>query len=59
MLILNITKGFGTEQASSGSGVHLKVFIPVVKNDIFQVEYSASGTLNAYKFIYAEGESEE
>lgn len=57
--IMNSTKWFGMEQTCSSRGTHLKAYIPVQKNDVFQVGYSASGTLNDFKFIYAQGESEE
>ena len=43
------------EGRSSASGNNLRVFLPVKEGDTFEVSYSAGGTTNRFRFIYAEG----
>ena len=53
---VNLVSGF-----SSGSvyysTFHVVAFIPARKGDAIQLNYNAGGTLNAFRFYYAEGEN--
>ena len=40
---------------STGSGQYLAVFLPVKKNQQFYVFYTAGGTTNSFRFVYAQG----
>lgn len=40
---------------STGSGQYLSVFLPVKKNQQFYVSYTAGGTTNSFRFVYAQG----
>ena len=37
-------------------GYGLKVFLPCRKNDVIQIDYTAAGLIEEFRFIYAEGE---
>lgn len=51
------SRAYAVSSRSSGSEV-LRVFIPVVKGfSSFHVSYSANGTTDAFRFIYAEGDN--
>ena len=41
---------------STGSGDGLKTYLPVKKGDVINIEYSAGGSIEIFRFIYAEGE---
>lgn len=36
---------------------HCKIFLPVKKNDVIQVNYNAGGTLWFFRFVYVQGQS--
>ena len=56
IVIDNNTKGYGFMLPCYNSGVNLRDKLQVQKGDIVSVWYSASGTTNTFRFIYAEGE---
>ena len=52
----NTTKNFTTDAFSSVSGIALNANIVVEKGDFVNITYSAGGTTNVFRFIYANGE---
>lgn len=52
----NATKSYNLLFQPNLSGGTINVIFPVQKGDIVQVNYSASGTTNQFRFIYAVGE---
>ena len=52
----NTTKNFIQASQAYSSGITLNSTIMVEKNDSVNISYSANGTTNAFRFIYAEGE---
>ena len=54
--IFNTTKSFRKQENIPLSNVYGFCFIPCSKNDVIVVNYNASGELNYFRFIYAEGE---
>lgn len=54
--INNNTKKYGIQEHAYVSGAGIKMITPVQKNDSVTISYSASGTTNQFRFIYAEGE---
>lgn len=53
--ITNITANYKKAMVSSNNN-QCAVFMSVQKNDVVKIKYTASGTLEAFRFIYAEGE---
>ena len=53
---LNVSGKISTQISSSTADQRLVLYVPVVKGDTVEVTYSATGTTNAFKFFYAEGE---
>lgn len=45
----------GSRIYSAASSVELKIYLPARKGDVVYVSYTASGTTNFFRFIYAEG----
>lgn len=56
IVLTNTTKNFLQDSQAYSSGIALNSTIMVEKNDIVDISYSASGTTNTFRFIYAEGE---
>lgn len=56
MNLINVTKGFRVDATSAAAYGEDVGFIPVAKNDVFRVNYTADQNLNYFRFIYAEGE---
>lgn len=54
--IFNDTKGYKLILSAYNSGTAMGDLFPAQKNDIIRIVYSASGTTNTFRFIYAEGE---
>ena len=52
----NITRNFRITNQPYGTGVTIGILLPAQKGDIVKLYYSAAGTTNAFRFIYAEGE---
>lgn len=53
-----LCNGISTQILSSASGQNLAIFAPAVKGAVANVYYSAGGSTNSFRFIYAEGENE-
>jgi hypothetical protein len=51
----NVTKNYSTITAPSGNNTIVNIF-PCQKGDVIEVDYTASGSIYAFKFIYAEGD---
>ena len=54
IVLWNNTKGYGFSVSSSGA-FGQAILLPVSKGDVFKTEYTATGTTNSFRFIYAEG----
>ena len=52
----NMTKNYQMQTKPSASGSTCRFIFPVQKNDVVKVNYTATGTTNYFRFIYAEGE---
>ena len=52
----NVTRNFRITNQPYGTGVTIGILLPAQKGDIVKLYYSAAGTTNAFRFIYAEGE---
>ena len=52
----NETKDYTLNQFLPTSGNNCRLIFPVQKGDIVKTSYTAGGTTNAFRFIYAEGE---
>jgi hypothetical protein len=52
----NNAKGYGLNAFCPSSGSTMRTLFPAKKNDPVTISYSASGTTNTFRFIYAEGE---
>ena len=46
---------FGVQTRAHDSGNYLQLYLPLKKGDVFEVTYNADGTLDYFKFVYAEG----
>lgn len=53
----NETKGYTLNQFVPTSGNNCRLIFPVQKGDIVKVTYTAGGTTNNFRFIYAEGDN--
>ena len=54
--LANITKNFLQDSQAYSSGIALNATCVAEKGDIINIGYSATGTTNAFRFIYANGE---
>ena len=55
IVVTNTTANFKVGMASSNNNQCI-CFLPAKKGDVVQINYQASGTLEAFRFIYAKGE---
>lgn len=55
IVLWNLTKTYGFSVASSAT-FGQSLLLPVSKGDVFKVDYTATGTTNYFRFIYAQGE---
>ena len=55
IVLWNFTKTYGFSVSSSAT-FGQSILLPVSKGDVFGVEYTATGTTNFFRFIYAQGE---
>ena len=53
--IVNVTSDIITSDEATTKQTGLQLYIPVKKDDVFKVNYNATGATNAFRFIYAEG----
>ena len=49
------TYKFGVQTRAHDSGNYLQLYLPLKKGDVFEVTYNAEGTLDYFRFVYAEG----
>lgn len=55
-IALNMTSyKFGVQTRAHDSGNYLQLYLPLKKGDVFEVTYNAEGTLDYFRFVYAEG----
>lgn len=52
----NVTSGLTSQDFTSVTANHLRLWLPCKKGDLMQVEYSATGNTMQFRFNYAEGE---
>lgn len=52
----NTDRAYSTILHAYASGASLRLLLPVQKDDVASLWYTASGTTNTFRFIYAEGE---
>lgn len=57
--LINTNNNVKTESRATNNGQTLRVFLPVKKNDVVECYYSAAGTLNCFRFVYAVGSESE
>ncbi|MBO7732880.1 MAG: hypothetical protein J6S67_10015 [Methanobrevibacter sp.] len=55
--MINITKGYSVTNHSGSVTFRVDLVIPVLKGDIVQCDYNTTGTIECFRFYYAEGES--
>lgn len=55
--LTNDTVGFGCTAIGPSAGYNLLIYLPVKAGDVVRTTYSATGTTNYFRFIYAEGEN--
>ena len=55
IVLWNLTKTYGFSVSSSAT-FGQSILLPVSKGDVFKVDYTATGTTNYFRFIYAQGE---
>lgn len=44
---------------ASANSDYLEIYMPVLQGDVFEVYYSATGTTNSFRFVYAQGSESE
>ena len=54
--MINYSNGYAA-QGVKGTGMLAVTSVPVKKGDVIQIDYSTSGDVNTFRFIYAEGEN--
>ena len=54
--MFNETRGYGVSSDLYFNNSTFREVLPVSKDDVITIFYSASGTTNSFKFIYAQGE---
>ena len=54
--LVNETTGMNTTNQQSTSGSNVRVYLPAKKGDVIKCSYSAGGTLQWFRFVYAKGE---
>ena len=59
LALINTNNKIKTEGRATNSGQTLRLFLPVKKNDVVECLYSAAGTLNCFRFVYAVGSESE
>ena len=59
LALINTNNKIKTESRATNSGQTLRLFLPVKKNDVVECLYSAAGTLNCFRFVYAVGSESE
>ena len=55
----NTTCGFTIQTHAYGSSDYLAIYIPAKKGDVVEITYSATGTTNSFRFVYAQGSESE
>lgn len=58
-VLTNETNGFATINAAVTAGNNIRVWLPVKKNDVVKLQYTATGTTNWFRFIYSVGSESE
>ena len=53
--LLNQTSSVSIDNIAVGSTNKPQVYLPVMKNDIITIAYTAAGTLEKFRFVYANG----
>ncbi len=55
-VIMNSTKGYSQQMTATGTNNWVRGILSAQKGDVVKIEYSATGSTQAFRFIYAEGE---
>lgn len=54
--MINNAKGYSVTNHSGSVTFRIDLVLPVLKGDIMQCDYNATGTIECFRFYYAEGE---
>jgi len=57
--LINYNSNIFVSNEATTNVTGLQIYLPVMKNDVFETKYNATGANLAFRFIYAQGESEE
>ena len=56
-VLQNSTKGYSTSWVAISTSNWVRGILPVQKGDVMKIEYNATGSTQAFKFYYAEGDN--
>lgn len=57
--LVNNSNGMSVETDSSKANQAIRLFLPVCKNQVMTINYTAAGTTEYFRFIYAQGSESE